>query len=247
MTAMTTTDQPLLVPVLNLHSGAGEPGPAATALTGQFTSDQWLSQATNTTFNGVFVMGDSPSRPLPNVTRNPAESGGGLNNFPRFLEKWEERQNVNTRTARISGGLIEFQRSRFATAPFEPIDNPARDNSLFFDGVVPGTPPAYTANASNPILQDFRYVGGASLSKAPYYRPPTRQWGYDVGLLSQRPDLFSRRFVAPSAGQANEFYREVARDDKWVKTLLCASQEKTAGQYEFALPAKERPSGCVAP
>ena len=56
----------------------------------------------------------------------------------------------------------------------------------------------------------------------PFYTPPSRQWGFDVGLLSQIPDLFAQTFTLPPSNKPNEFFREVSRDDKWVKTLLCA-------------------------
>lgn len=238
MTAMTTTDQPLLLPVLNVHSPSPTGTPASSPFAFEPKADRWLPPAEATTFNGVFVMGDSPSRPLPGVNRNPAEFGGGLQNFPRFLEAWQEGANANTRAATISGGLIQFKKSVFASAPFETIDNPGRDNSLFFDN-----PPLYTAEVGNTALRDFRYRTGSSASKAPYYLAPERAWGYDVGLLSQTADLFARRFVAPSAGDANEFYREVSRDDRWVRTLLCATEKQGTTDVP-ALPATERPSGC---
>ena len=64
--------------------------------------------------------------------------------------------------------------------------------------------------------------------------PPNRFWSYDVALLSQQPDLFAQRFTTPSTKQPSEFYREVGRDDAWVKTLLCAAQNGNVGGYENA-------------
>jgi hypothetical protein len=72
----------------------------------------------------------------------------------------------------------------------------------------------------------YQYKEAAARFKAPFYQPPTRAWGYDVGLLSQTPDLFSRRIALPEAGTPNEFFREVSRDDPWVRGLLCAAQER---------------------
>jgi len=247
MTAMTTTDQPLLVPVLQLHSPTGRPSAnLVNAFGNDALNDTWLPKATTTTFNGVFIMGDSPSRPLLDAAGTPltgqdaAEYGGGLGNFPRFLEAWEDNDGGNLRVAKISGGLIQFKKSEFATAPFEAIDNSTRDVSLFFDQ----TPtPDYMANYGS---QNYRYRGGASGAKAPYYRPPERQWGYDVGLLSQSPDLFSRRFATPSAGTPNEYYREVGRDDDWVKTLLCGVEKRGAGKQYTITDAKQRPT-CSIP
>jgi type II secretory pathway pseudopilin PulG len=236
ITAITTTDEPLLLPILQLHSPEGSPG---SAFGSEPIERRWLPRATPTTFNAVFIMGDSPQRPLPGVARNPAEYGGGLGNFPRFLEVWQQQGSNTPIPNSISGGFIQFKKSVFASAPFESIDDPGRDTSLFFDGATP----LYMASFSN---NDYRYKGGASAQKAPYYMPPERRWGYDVGLLKQTPDLFSRRFVSPTAGTPNEFYREVARDDKWIQTLLCAAQE-SGSSYTYALPPSQRPVNACQP
>ncbi len=231
MTAMTSTDEPLLVPVLQLHSPTGAPNASpATAFGSDRLQDTWLPPATPTNVNAVLVMGDSPSRPLPTG----AESGGGLQNFPRFMERWTDQGN------KINGSLIQFRRSSFATAPFQPIDNPAIDTSLFFDGAAPD----YTVSAPE---TDYRYRGGAATRLAPFYMPPNRAWGYDVGLLSQSPDLFSKNFATPSAGSPNEYYREVGKDDDWVKNLLCAVQKATPTDpnSKFDTPALgDRPASC---
>jgi type II secretory pathway pseudopilin PulG len=230
-TALTTTAQPLVVPVVQLHSPTGQPGiPNTNRL-----DSAWLQRAKETTFNAVFVMGDSPARPLPNIGATAAESNGGLGNFPRFAEAWGDQT-----AAKISGGLIQFKRSGVATAPFETITNEKTDTALFFDTSWPTNLSNFPQDPSN-----FLYPGSASGNKAPYYTAPDRQWGYDVGLLSQTPDLFSRRFVAPQAGTPNEFFREVARDDKWVKTLLCGNTVDASGNPGApALPAAQRPSTC---
>jgi hypothetical protein len=92
----------------------------------------------------------------------------------------------------------------------------------------------------------YQYKEAAARFKAPFYQPPTRAWGYDVGLLSQTPDLFSRRIALPEAGTPNEFFREVSRDDPWVRGLLCAAQERN-GNYEWAIADKsQRPASCQA-
>ncbi|MFB8791393.1 MAG: hormogonium polysaccharide biosynthesis protein HpsA [Potamolinea sp.] len=232
MTAMTSTDEPLLVPVLQLHSPTGKPGDAATAFGSEDLQKTWLPAATETNVNAVLVMGDSPSRPL----TTGAESGGGLQNFPRFMELWTNQPN------KINGSLIQFRRSSFATAPFQPIDDPKRDTSLFFDTAAPD----YTIETGS----DYRYRGGADKGLAPFYMPPSRAWGYDVGLLSQSPDLFSKNFATPSAGSPNEYYREVGKDDEWVKPLLCAVQKADPKDptSPFNTPAvgtiQERPKSC---
>jgi hypothetical protein len=260
MTAMTTTAEPLLVPVLQLHSPKGSPGNAATAFGGptDHLNDDWLPHAVNPTnasnpitFNAALVMGDTPARPASSTdTRYVGETNGGLGNFPRFLEAWEERDDVNLRRAKIFGSLIQFKKSEFATAPFQAIDNPSIDTSLFFDAPNP----AYTANY---VERDFRYKGGSNARQSPYYRAPERQWGYDVGFLSQTADLFSRRFGTPSAGTPSEYYRSVGRDDSWVQTLLCAAEQSTAPgapgtpppPYDtYAVPdARQRPVNCPTP
>jgi hypothetical protein len=208
MKAMTSTDEPLLVPVLQLHSPTGKPNDAATAAFGSDNlQTEWLPTATPTNVNAVLVMGDSPSRLIPSI--NSAESGGGLQNFPRFMENWTDQGN------RINGSLIQFRRSSFATAPFQTIDEPTRDTSLFFDGANPDY-----ASAVDP--KDYRYRGGSQSRQAPFYMPPNRSWGYDVGLLSQSPDLFSKNFATPSAGAPNEYFREIGKDDEWMINLRCA-------------------------
>ncbi|MBW4648301.1 MAG: hormogonium polysaccharide biosynthesis protein HpsA [Kastovskya adunca ATA6-11-RM4] len=205
--------QPLLVPVLQLHSPNGAPGNNGTAFNG-YINDSWMQRATETRYNGVFVMGDSPARPA-NASYE-AETGGGLVNFPRFLEAWEAVNEGAPAAARINGSFIQFKKSLFATAPFEAVDSFTVDNSLFFDGA---NPDHTSANFGG--LNDYRYRGGGASRRAPYYRAPDRAWGYDVGLLSQTPDLFSKRFASPDVGTPNEYYREVGRDDPWVESLLC--------------------------
>ena len=65
-----------------------------------------------------------------------------------------------------------------------------------------------------------------AIGRAPFYTPPIRLWGYDVGLLTQPPDRFAERFAVPIAG-ANEYFREVTPDDPWVEALLCALEPST--------------------
>jgi hypothetical protein len=256
MTAMTTTDQPLLVPILQLHSPKGTPSSAvATAFGGDkdLINDDWQQRAVESTFNAAFIMGDSPSRPFPSGQAiDRGESGGGLHNFPRFLETWDEGENTNgspknQKNSIISGSFIQFKRSIFATAPFETVNDRTKDNSLFFDGAVPD----YMTTFEN-TSRSYLYRGGANRRKAPFYKAPNRQWGYDVGFLSQTPDLFSRRFATPTAGDPNEFFREVGRDDAWVKALLCAAEKSdptdpTADYDTYAVNDDQRPAGNTCP
>ncbi|AFY40745.1 hormogonium polysaccharide biosynthesis protein HpsA [Nostoc sp. PCC 7107] len=214
------TQQPPLVPVLQLYSPLGVP---SNNLDQGFKTpglqEEWVQKVnSNNTFNSSFVSGNSPSRP--------EEESAGLQNFVRFLEYWGEGSNQFA--AKIRGSFIQFKRSSYATAPFASItaadaaaSGSATNNRSFFDfpymvyWTNKGTPEGTTA----------------------YYTPPTRDWGFDVALLSQLPDLFAQRFTVPQAGPPAEYFREVGRDDDWVKTLLCAAQGSS-----YAVPASYRPS-----
>jgi hypothetical protein len=249
-----TAIEPLLVPMLHIHSPEGIPGtnPFAGAI-----NEEWLQQAANTRYNAALIMGDTPSRPaVAGPDGTVAETGGGLANFPRFLESWESSEAAvpADRTVTINGSFIQFQKSNFATAPIQPINPDATDTSLFYDGTAATGAVYLNGNGfirnipKNPA--PYRYPGGAFARVAPFYRAPTRQWGFDVGLLSQLPDLFSQRFSAPPASRPNEFFREVGRDDAWIQTLLCAGQKPTPTATTYDSPAVPAtalpPGGCPA-
>lgn len=225
------TNQPIMAPILNIHSPGGNPS-APFSAEGELEKNGWIPAANSSTFNAVLVMGDSPARPIePKLSSYPddsAEGNGGLVNFPRFLESWRGLK-VN-----IAGSLIQYKKSVYADAPYEPIINPELDTSLFFKS------PVYT-DLFTSNKRGFRYPGGANLFRSPYYTTPNRAWGYDVGLLSQPADLFSKRFSLPATSRPSEFFREVGRDDAWVKTLLCG---KVAGTTQDAVDIKQRPPSC---
>ncbi len=236
-----TDGQPILVPVLQIHDANSKPNDTFrqdSAVQTQFR-DNWLKQAdagttppTSTIFNVTFVVGSSPSRP--------SEVSAGLQNLVRFLENWEGK------TTKIRGGFIQLKRSAFATAPISPL--------LKSRGVL-GTDT--TTTLGNLSIYDYPFDNypiedGDGL--LPFYSAPTRNWGFDVGLLSEQPDLFAQRFTQPSAGRPSEFFREVGRDDPWVKTLLCAGQPPADNRtgippkngrvdYSNAVPDEYR-SGC---
>lgn len=232
------TNQPIMAPVLNIHSPGGTPSVPFSS-TNISDSFGWIPKATESTFNAVLVMGDSPARPIePEIKEyaafgeESAESNGGLINFPRFLEAW------GGNTVNIAGSLIQYKKSNYASAPFDSINNQSLDTSLFFDT------PDYTSSFAD--TKGFRYPGGGNLYRAPYYVAPNRTWGYDVGLLTQTADLFSKRFSLPSTARPSEFFREVSRDDTWVKTLLCAKVATSTGAAgSAAVDAKQRPGGCI--
>ncbi|MEH2183588.1 hormogonium polysaccharide biosynthesis protein HpsA [Nostoc sp.] len=255
--------QPLFEPILQLQLTTATATASETrnyaALAGSSSvvkNTRWLSQASQTNFNLVVAAGDTPAR----VGTSIYEINGGLHNFVRFLENWDGID------ANINGSFIQFKRSIYATAPFQALVRPG-----------PTTPPATTSdpndtsaanllnnnsifyrllNSARPgYTSDSTYITNPS-GEAPYYMPPNRNWGFDVALLAQNPDLFAQRFVTPAADPPNEYFREVGRDDLWVKTLLCSVQTQTADGFEtadtsyfgngfkFALPATERPTNC---
>ncbi|MDZ8029894.1 hormogonium polysaccharide biosynthesis protein HpsA [Nostoc sp. DedSLP04] len=269
--------QPLFEPVLQLQLTTATPStPNYATLAGSSSvvkNTRWLSQASQTNFNLVVAAGDTPAR----VGASTYEINGGLHNFVRFLENWDGID------ANINGSFIQFKRSIYATAPFQVLVRPG-----------PTTPPATTSdpndtsaanllnnnsifyrllNSARPgYTSDSTYITNPS-GEAPYYMAPNRNWGFDVALLAQNPDLFAQRFVTPAADPPNEYFREVGRDDLWVKTLLCGVQDENANagngfedapsayfgtivstpvttppapdrKFKFALPATERPTNC---
>ncbi|MBD1836048.1 hypothetical protein H6F61_26025 [Cyanobacteria bacterium FACHB-472] len=224
--AITAQAEPLLVPVLQYqltHQPVATDPDTAPIQGGIKDNSLWLQRpSTGTIFNLAVAGGDSPS----NGTRN--EQNGGLQNFVRFLENWTA--NI---PARISGSFIQFKRSAYATAPFKAVTTTLTPPTSPFGYTKLYSTTISSINPSNPDL------GGGS----PFYVEPNRFWGFDVALLSQIPDLFSQRFTTPSAGDPNEFYREVGRDDEWVKTLLCAKQ---ASNNAPAIDPDQRPAAfCV--
>jgi hypothetical protein len=203
-----TTEQPLLVPVLQLHlptlasrQNYNPLNPTDDLYNLETSQKNWIQKPSDTTFNLIIAAGDTPSRNADPTTGTPAEFNGGMPNFPIFLENWNNADNPYT--AKIKGSFIQVKRSAYATAPFVDLLTTTPPNSRIF-----GYPQIYnTANS-----------GGRS----PYYTAPARDWGFDVGLLPQLPDAFSQRITTPSAGDPNKFYRELSRNDEWVQTLLCA-------------------------
>ncbi|MEA5551286.1 hormogonium polysaccharide biosynthesis protein HpsA [Anabaena cylindrica UHCC 0172] len=128
----------------------------------------------------------------------PTEDNGGLHNFTRFLEHWNPT-STNVK-ARINGSFMQLKKSAYATASF----------TTSLEG------------AANSLLYQIGINGG----RGSFYLPPERQWGYDVGLLSQSPDLFAQKLVTIPPDKPDEYVREVGRDDIWVATLLCAKDTK---------------------
>jgi hypothetical protein len=175
----------------------------------------WVARAEDTTFNLVLAAGDTPSQ---NLNGTVGDFNGGLQNLPRFLESWNDGADKTN----IKGSFIQQKRSAFSTAPYlsilggTPLGSTAADNIVsLFDRLNPPN--------SLGIPVKYNVEGGGDI---PYFSPPTRNWGYDVGLLPQPPDLFTQKFTTPpSTSQPAEFFREVPGNDPWVKTLMCGVKE----------------------
>ncbi|WP_016952701.1 hormogonium polysaccharide biosynthesis protein HpsA [Anabaena sp. PCC 7108] len=193
---------------------------------------RWLQTANATTFNLIIAAGDTPGRSK--------EDNGGLHNYPRFLEHWYPEFGTDGKTisqaiaAKINGIFLQLKKSAYATAPY--LTSLTTDN----DTGNPATNLLYnTGNA--PVTN--------TLGRVPFSYPPTRLWGYDVGLLSQSPDLFAQKLVQPVGDLPNEYFREVGKDDKWVQTLLCANKLKDNGNGTtstdgYAIDKDQRPPSC---
>lgn len=230
------TDQPLLVPMLSIHSPTGTPGTDDATVFGgtgrpadKSLHAQWLMKASlgiqgsgtsgnPTIFNATFVSRNTPSRPTP------GETGGGLANFVRLQEQWG---GGITRTLYISGNFIQTGQSNYGTGPIMSADpSLSAQSGLFLS--LSGDKAPYRWDDSD---KSFLYRGGGFLGRAPFYFPPTRNWGFDVGILSQMPDLFGQRFTGKAVAQSVEYFRGMNRDDTWVKNLLCAAAPDATGNY----------------
>ncbi|MBZ8182211.1 hormogonium polysaccharide biosynthesis protein HpsA [Oscillatoria salina] len=249
-TKVTGLGQPLLVPVLQLQFATATPGnnlitTDPKTATSYIFQTNWLPRAagdgsTPGIFNLVMGTGDTPNHPdISNVGGDQNDFNGGLANLPRFLESWRVDIGDNYIPVQIRGSLLQLRRSRYATAPFRPLIEPTWDDT--FNRVKNG-------NGGNGGL--FGYVQGYAYNnqylfdqtRLPYYVAPKRDFGFDVGVLSQLPDLFSLQFTVPEADEPNEFFREVSRDDEWVQALLCAKVDRDGNNPPNAINDEERPT-----
>jgi len=227
----TPTIQPLLMPVLQLQTVELDNGTGTTPPQGYtVTRTGWITRAVDTKYNLIIGSGDIPSRKLDSST---GEFNGGLQNFPRFLESWNDgTKNIKVN---IQGAFVQLNRSAYSTGPYQPIlpaSSPPRAvaartlKSLFAPpttATVAYTPPVADIATSSP---GYKIEG---LGLIPFFRPPDRDWGYDVGMLSQPPDLFTQRFTTPPRKtEPAEYFREVPRNDEWVTTLMCGVTDNTA-------------------
>ncbi len=254
LTGATPDEHPLLEPVTQLQIATkNSPGDEASFLNLMSSSNnpvaltEWLPQAAlnpsatgneGTTFNMIMAVGDNPSRP-PGASDD-GDFNGGVANLPHFLENWKSNltnNNSPTTPSKISGSFIQLKRSSYATAPFVTV--PIIDDQ-----------DAYTRVADSRFGTKLSYRTGNSDGRVPYYEAPERQWGFDVGLLSQSPDLFSKEFAQSFSGEPNEYFREISRDDEWIETLLCGkplTPAEDAIASTKAINDRIRPNGfCTA-
>jgi hypothetical protein len=209
--------QPLLIPVLQLHATntASTTAENATFPVGSILGEEgkaqsrWLIPAKTgtTTYNLVLGSGNGPSRPT--------ESNGGLENFPRLLENWLSGTDGKRGKVQILGSFIQIRRSRYATAPAIPLQ--LKSGSTNSD-LVTALAMFGVSGTNFSDVYNFNNVD----RRVSYYTPSVRNWGFDVGILSQPPDLFAQKFTAPSTEPPDNYFREVSRDDEWVKALLCS-------------------------
>ncbi|MEG4585870.1 hormogonium polysaccharide biosynthesis protein HpsA [Microcoleus sp. MOSTC5] len=200
-------EQPQLRPTLQIQATNSQPAAAGAPGIGNNANEmRWVQKARTTEFNLIVASNDVPSRAISSTL---GDSNGGMQNLPRFVENWKDL------THSIAGSFIQFKRSSYATAPYLSVINDTASGSLFkaklfdYDTSYPSTP--YKIE-----------TGGGTIG---YFVPPNREWGFDVGLLSQPPDLFAQKFTLPaSQKKPDEYFREISRDDDWVKALLCAEK-----------------------
>jgi hypothetical protein len=184
-----------------------------------------------------------------------AEIGGGLHNFVRLLESWT---NV---PLKIAGGFLQNARSRYAVGPFSqtfpytrlsPIAPAELDYSS--DMQTLWINPFNSDTANFPLSRFRKYANSVTSQSIPFYAPPQRLFGFDVGLLTQTADLFASRF-STAIPIPDEFFRETDAEDKYVRQLLCALEPTTINattrlgappnQYKTtALKGKDLPPDC---
>ncbi len=192
-----TTMQPPLIPALQIHATTAAPQNNFPEGNTVESKTRWqMPVEADTTVNVMMATGDVPPRVL---SSNTGETNGGLPNLPRFIENWQGK------TSEISGAFVQLRRSAYSTAPYQHVLEP--------------TPPQIFDNAYG------KYNAGETGGTAPASTPPTREWSYDVGLLSQSPDLFAAKLSTMDPVNTREYYREVGIDDRWIQTLLCSKTD----------------------
>ncbi|MFS8852261.1 hormogonium polysaccharide biosynthesis protein HpsA [Synechococcus sp. R5-16] len=132
---------------------------------------------------------------------------------------------IPSRLNQTGGGMHNFLR----------LNELWRNTDLFFSGSMIQL--NYSTYATGPFLQhsfeppdlvaDPTFVRGYD-----YYYPPSRRFGYDVGLqIARRPSAVSARFQFPSNART-EFLRELDPQDPYVRRLRCALQNQPGVQLD---------------
>jgi hypothetical protein len=231
--------QPLLMPILQIHATDVT---TATSLPDGNNADntKWLSpvpsSSTPLEFNLIVGAGDIPSL---NRGNGVGEFAGGLQNLPRFIENWGS--GGEKVTTKINGSFVQLNRSAYSTSPYSQLLQNGLPQSAFLPTISGTVANWYSDDTIN------RYRISNNQGATPFFIPPGRTWGFDVGLLSQPPDLFTQRFTTPSTQTLPaEYFREVNRDDEWVKTLLCAVIDDATGTTK-AVNSNLRPTSfCIS-
>ncbi len=165
-----------------------------------FNKDRTLNSAQDTRVNAVLVSATVPSRPT--------QSYGGMHNFPRFLENWSGS------TLTIQGSFIQLNFSTQATAPFD-------QDQWEISSTIP------TDSACRDVNTAFN-CPAQSVELLRYYNPPTRRWGYDVGLQLAPAGPVASRFISPGR-QRSEYFTELPADDPYILRLRCALRPSGMG------------------
>lgn len=239
ITAIVSSDQPLFIPVLQIHSPQGIPGDSTTNLPDDGKiEEKWTQLVTAATsqFNAAFVAGNMPSRP--------EEKPDDFENFVRFLESWRDPSSFSQkRNMKIQGSFIQLKRSTYATGSAAAVLNKRKTpgNAAYNTGEMSVFNYKYTAYKNDETGDDKH------TNETPYIEAPNRLWGFDVAILSQPSDLFSERFSTLPTAPPNEYFRQVGRDDLWVQYLLCGAEDPDGdGDYSYSIDSSERPSVCPA-
>ena len=128
--------------------------------------DRTVSPAENTSVNAIMISGIVPSRLN--------QGYGGLHNFPRFLEWWENRD------LRIAGSFLQLNFSNYATGPYdqdawEPTQNSNGNEVIDYYGFAPnrlwGYDVALQMVPAGPAAA--RFVQLSSVRNEYYDEPPT--------------------------------------------------------------------------
>ncbi|HZG37103.1 MAG TPA: hormogonium polysaccharide biosynthesis protein HpsA [Nodosilinea sp.] len=144
--------------------------------------------------NALFIAGIVPNRPN--------QGYGGLNNYPRLTESWQ-----NT-SLNIAGSFFQLNFSTASTGPFE------------HDAWEPGSDPVVLVPGTPNVGEELGY-----------YFPPIRRWGYDPALLYYPPAAAARRFITVGTPRS-EYYRELPADDPYIVNLRCANRAGAAPVFD---------------